>query len=138
MEYTSDYFRATKDNYDVRDAGANLVNGVWDVNMSDIITRLIQLAGRYCDRYASDLFIHWNDSRANPLDKDFRYGGGKMIFGFRESGVDVDDTVVKNYNNNPYYYRKISIVETIVECDGDLMSQTIPENIKLSSFLKEY
>ena len=29
----------------------------WDINTSDILTKLIQAAGRLCDRYASDLFI---------------------------------------------------------------------------------
>lgn len=138
MEYTAEYFKATYDNYDVRDAGANLTNGVWDVNMSDIITRLIQLAGRYCERYASDLFIEWRSSSANPEEKDFHYAGGKMIFGFGQNGVDTDNTVIKNYNNNPYYYRKIAIVETIVTADGDLMSPFGATNHKLQSYLKEY
>ena len=138
MDYTTEHFRATYDNYDVRDAGASLTNGVWDVNMSDIITRLIQLAGRYCERYASDLFIEWKYSSANPEEKDFRYTGGKMIFGFREDGVDADDVVVKNYNNNHYYYRKIAVVETTVIENGEQTSSSGAAGHGLYSFLKEY
>jgi len=138
MEYTAEYFKATYDNYDVRDAGAGLTNGVWDVNMSDIITRLIQLAGRYCERYASDLFIDWKFSSANPDEKDFRYGGGKTIFGFRENGVDTDEAVVKNYNNNRYYYRKIAVVETTVIENGEQTSSSGAVGHRLYSFLKEY
>ena len=31
----------------------------WEINTSSILTKLIQEAGRWCESYASDLFIRW-------------------------------------------------------------------------------
>lgn len=60
--------------------------GRWDVNYSDILTQLIQSAGRYCKQYASDLFIDWTEiveelAKGKPMDNTY-------IFAFRDSGVD--------------------------------------------------
>lgn len=60
--------------------------GRWEVNYSDILSQLIKSAGRYCERYASDLFIDWNVvvkelENGAPMDKSY-------IFAFRDSGVD--------------------------------------------------
>lgn len=60
--------------------------GRWDVNYSDILTQLIQSAGRYCQRYASDLFIDWANivkelDDGKPINNDY-------IFAFRTDGVD--------------------------------------------------
>ena len=35
------------------------IDGHWDINYSDILSQLIKSAGKYCKRYASDLFIDW-------------------------------------------------------------------------------
>lgn len=62
--------------------------GKWDINYSDILTQLIQSCGRYCQRYASDLFIDWASvvrelNKGEPIDK-------KYIFAIRTDGVDHD------------------------------------------------
>ena len=62
--------------------------GHWDINYSDILTQLIQSCGRYCQRYASDLFIDWWEvvkelDKGEPIDK-------KNIFAIRKDGVDHD------------------------------------------------
>ncbi len=58
----------------------------WDVNTSEILTKLIQVAGRFCDRYASDLFILWETIK--DVLKDYNYTNGKFLFGFKSDGVD--------------------------------------------------
>ena len=60
--------------------------GHWDINYSDILTQLIQSCGRYCKRYASDLFIDWQDvvrelEKGEPINETY-------IFGIRTDGVD--------------------------------------------------
>ena len=37
----------------------NLLEGKWEINTSFILTRLIQEAGRWCESFASDLFVQW-------------------------------------------------------------------------------
>ena len=65
----------------------------------DILTFLIQKAGKICKHYASDLFISWS-SLENEMKQDgLEYTGGKYLFGFRESGVDHDNYVLSRLNN---------------------------------------
>ena len=85
----------------------------WNINYSDILTYLIQAAGRYCESYASDLFIYWRVIEKRLRDRN--YEGEKIVFGFREMGVDTNDWVVKNYNEcGCHYYRKIITLEIVV------------------------
>lgn len=59
-----------------------------DYHDASILSRLIRIAGRCCEHYASDLFVDWEQIR-NYLDEhlhtEFHY---KTFFGFREWGVD--------------------------------------------------
>lgn len=69
-----------------------------ELNYSGILTRLIQEAGRWCRRYASDLFIDWRS-----IDKKLEDGtleSGTYLFGFREDGVDHTEFVLSRYNRN--------------------------------------
>lgn len=62
------------------------LKGKWEINYSSILTKLIQEAGRWCEHYASDLFIIWNN-----IDKkldDGTMGTEQFVFGFRSDGVD--------------------------------------------------
>ena len=81
----------------------------FEINYSSILTSLIQKAGRWCEHYASDLFIIW--SSLEKRLEDINYTGEKLVLGFRESGVDKNEVVVKNYNENRYYYREIVTLE---------------------------
>lgn len=58
----------------------------WQVNYSSILSELIKCAGRYCERYSSDLFIEW-EGVVNLL-REAETISRTLIFGFRESGVD--------------------------------------------------
>lgn len=86
----------------------------WNLNYSDILTCLIQVAGRYCESYASDLFIHWKELEKRLRDRNYK--GETIVFGFRDMGVDTNDWVVKNYNESgSYYYRKIITLEIVIK-----------------------
>lgn len=71
--------------------------GKFSINYSDILTFLIQVAGKICKYYANDLFITW--SSLEEKLKDVEYTGGKILFGFRESGVDSNAFVLSRLNN---------------------------------------
>ena len=87
----------------------------WDINCSSILTQLIQDAGRWCEQYASDLFISWNcDIEKHLKDRDWE--GGTFRYGFREMGVDHDEWVKINEKNH-YYYRKIRTLKITIEDD---------------------
>ena len=92
----------------------------WNINYSSILTKLIQDAGRYCDAWASDLFIIWKYDVDNRLqNRDTQ--SFTIKFGFRDTGVDHDDsleeykTVEPNYKNNYYYYRKIDTLTVTID-----------------------
>ena len=102
---------------------------MWDINYSDILTELIQYAGRYCEHYASDLFIIWKYNVEDKL-KDHDLKSYSVMFGFRESGVDHDvstDTdrivVERHLKDNIYYYRKVVKLE--IEIVGDTITMKL-------------
>lgn len=74
------------------------VNGCWDINYSSILTRLIQEAGRWCRRYASDLFIDWRGI-AQKLENG-SMTTSSYLFGFREDGVDAATFVLARYKRS--------------------------------------
>lgn len=57
------------------------------INYSSILTELIQAAGRWCESYASDLFIDWQ-TVDQILQKPHEDGRETFMFGFRQMGVD--------------------------------------------------
>lgn len=89
------------------------------VNCSDIATKLIQEAGRYCESHASDFLITWeNVTEALRLYKTDRTRPVLVIFGLRESGVDHAQFILSVHKSNKHtcgylglYYRKIYAVE---------------------------
>lgn len=87
-----------------------------EVNYSSILTRLIQEAGRWCRRYASDLFIYWRS-----IDRGLENGtleSSTHLFGFREDGVDHTEFVLSRYDRNHGIcneYRAIWRLDIIVE-----------------------
>lgn len=101
----------------------------WNINYSDILTFLIQTAGRICKNYASDLFITWNSLEKEMKEQGKAYDGGKYLFGFRESGVDHDTYVLSRLNNygveglkkdvKELYMLEVSIKREETYCIGD-------------------
>lgn len=88
----------------------------YDVNYSSILTRLIQEAGRWCERYASDLFIDWciiKEKLETPACKS-----GNYFFGFRKDGVDGLSFILNRIAENSETYRSIWMLKVEVENDS--------------------
>ena len=116
-EYTLEDFKLEPKNCTIHEYGMWSVpvfetEPKWNINYSDILSRLIFAAGRYCESYASDLFIIWQSLEERLKNPDYK--GESLILGFRDMGIDKNETVVKNYNANYLYYRKIISIEIVV------------------------
>lgn len=76
--------------------------GEYEINDSSILTTLIQEAGRWCESFASDLFLDWTDVKRFVLE-DAEPGAAKtFLFGFRQHGVDHDSFILSRFNNYGY------------------------------------
>ena len=80
--------------------------GLWDssrvnINCSDILSLLIRQAGKICKRYASDLFIDWENVERFLRQKEIGYK--RFVFGFRDYGVDHASSVEVKINNPGMY-----------------------------------
>ena len=82
------------------------LDSMWSINTSSILTRLIQEAGRYCENYASDLFIQW--SRVEKMLND-EIEPKTQFFGFRENGVDHEEWIDNRLQEDPYHHQYRSI-----------------------------
>lgn len=93
----------------------NNCKGVFDLNYSSILTRLIQEAGRWCEYYASDLFIDWKIIEKELENADLE--NTCHYFGFRKNGVDHLPFILSRLNNGESreVYRAIWKLEVIVE-----------------------
>ena len=86
----------------------------FSVNDSDILTRLIQEAGRFCEHYASDLFIDYMSVREyieNTVGELHSEPAATFLFGFRENCVDGNEYILSHYSNDGknarYAYRSM-------------------------------
>lgn len=106
-------------------------------NYSSILTKLIQDTGRFCLRYASDLFILW-DTAITFLGQlavwnrgPYRFG---FVFGIRECGVDDAGTVASNLAKGlHYYYRSIYVLEVTRSSEAMCMSLYKADSLKAVS-----
>ena len=64
----------------------NPLEGKWEINYSSILTRLIQEAGRWCEHYASDLFVQWKYEIEQKLDNG-TLETNTFVFAMYNSGV---------------------------------------------------
>lgn len=107
----------------------DLEQGRWGINSSTILTKLIQEAGRWCESFASDLFIEWELflKRLDSAD----YAGERLAFGFRQMGVDHDSFIECKVNDTAYggleavrnEYRAIWVLDVSVQ--GTEFSMTL-------------
>lgn len=87
-----------------------------DIDYSSILTKLIQEAGRWWRRFASDLFIDW--LTINKQLEDCTLESGSYLFGFRENGVDHTEFILSRYANEAgacHMYRAIWRLDIEVE-----------------------
>ena len=91
----------------------NPLEGKWEINYSSILTRLIQEAGRWCEHYASDLFVQWKYKIDQKLDNGTLYTN-TFIFAFRDSGVDSEEWY-ENHKNEHNYYRAVWFLDVLTD-----------------------
>ena len=99
----------------------------WELNYSDILTRLIQDAGRYCDNYASDLFIIWKYCVEEKL-LSANLESYTVTFGFYDTGVEHEcsyepdkQPITEILKRDRHYYRKVDTLKVIVNEDNITM-----------------
>ncbi len=103
----------------IREKGRyNTRDGCYDINTSSILTRLIQEAGRWCLFYASDLFIEWKCCVDTPLENG-SMEDTRIVFAFRESGVD-HELAYEHNKENYHYYRAVWFLDVKVSEDGEI------------------
>lgn len=104
----------------IRETGRySITEHKFDINTSSILTRLIQEAGRWCNCYASDLFIQWKYNIDRPLE-DGTIKSTKLVFAFREFGVDSEAAYNRTKDNNYHYYRAVWFLDITVTDDGKI------------------
>lgn len=98
----------------------SLTGESYSINYSSILTKLIQEAGRWCENYASDLFITWNEIIEKLKNK--KIGTEKLteLFGFRASGVDHKEFVMSRLNkNNESEYRALWRIDITADPEAE-------------------
>lgn len=113
---TIDSFNITDKPYDTAVGNWDATTRKFNINYSTILTKLIQEAGRWCEHYASDLFIDWITIDKELSNHDFN--GGRYVFGFRESGVDSFNFITLKLNDHNYntdYYRAFWTLDIVVK-----------------------
>lgn len=103
-KYSYEDFRMNEYAYKPIIENGRLSRSSWkyEINYSSILTRLIQEAGRFCENFASDLFIDWQGVM-EYIDRA-KSGKEKMfLFGFRQYGVDHDSYIFSRYESERQY-----------------------------------
>ena len=103
---------------DITEEGYRERDGHWYINYSSILTTLIQNTGRFCERFASDLFIDWSTIDSKLQDGSMETGS--YFFGLRDSGVDHEsfiDSRMSSYGFSSYQYRKIFRLDVVTTED---------------------
>ena len=96
----------------VRANGYKASDGSFEINTSDILTKLIKLAAKNCDSYASDLFIQWKYN----IDKLLENGEMQtqyFVFAFRDGGIDHKDWW-ELHKNDPHYYKEVWFLSVVI------------------------
>ena len=123
--YTLDDFRMNTYAYKPIEAeGLRSIYGdVFEINDSSILTELIHEAGRYCERFASDLFFDWG----NVQDAVGAGANTTFLFGFRQDGVDHNSFIFSRYASSGdlarYNYRSLWRLD--IKTKGDRITETL-------------
>lgn len=85
------------------DGHLSYYSGRYEINYSSILTKLIQETGRFCESFASDLFIDWQ-AVTRCIDTDAEINE-TFLFGLREYGVDHKEYVISRFENDGRYWK---------------------------------
>jgi len=119
-------FNTSNDIIDDSCALINQNNMTYDnINIADIASILIYNAGRFCERYASDVIITYDELR-EKITKHMQttdcIPADVILFGFRKSGVDSNVFIhnqIENHLSIDNYYRKVLAVQILDHIDDD-------------------
>ena len=75
--------------------------GKFGTNWSAIQSKIIYLAGRYCDRWASDILVSLFS--VNQKIEEGTQESESLLFGFREDGVDHAEWVIHKFADQHMY-----------------------------------
>ena len=97
----------------------------WNINYSSILTTLIQQAGRWCENYASDLFLDWKS-----IDNKLLSGeeiNEQFLFGFRQQGVDHAAYVQSRLKDDPFCqeYRALWVLDIATNKEDLVMTMQL-------------
>lgn len=103
-------------------------NGLYSVNLSSILTRLIQDTGRFCDTHADDILFDLEN-----IVNTAKHGVENMIphvaikaVGIRANGVDGAEYIFNNMNNwHDDYYRRIYGIKITHSIENDQDTVTV-------------
>ena len=105
--------------------------GRWDsrssgysINMSSILTKLIQEAGRWCEAYASDLFIMYGEVRKD-LEQYKERSRRLYGFGMHRSGIHDAFEVAYNTRGIFMYHTYRAVWGLLVEKCGDSVKASL-------------
>ena len=118
-----------------------------NINISSIIDAVIKNAGRFCERYASDILFDLNT--LNDIIKNYDPTSPAehiICFGIRKNGVDgnsfLESRIENDFRNNPYriseYYRKILAVHIFFDKENSKLHcvlKDITDSFALSDFV---
>lgn len=83
-----------------------ILNGQYSVNISNIMTRLIQETGRYCESYASD--IYYTLKELEEYTEKIKNRNELVLIGMCDCGIhEINADTIGNPDTFPYRYRKI-------------------------------
>ena len=91
----------------------NPLEGKWEINYSSILTRLIQEVGRWCEHYASDLFVQWKYEIEQKLDNG-TLETDSFVFAMYNSGVHHKEWY-ENHKNEHNYYRAVWFLDVVTD-----------------------
>ena len=102
---------------------------LWSINHSSILSRLIQEAGRYCERFASDLFIDWSavEDILKSEEQVIEEASYHYFFGFRESGVDGETYINYKLQSDQFHheYRSIWRLDIDINSEGNKLTMKL-------------
>ena len=125
-----DAFDRATDTFKIIEKGRRLtIHGCYSINISSILTKLIQDTGRFCDTHADDILFDLED-----IVKIAKHGVENMrpnviikAVGIRANGVDYAEHIFSNMNNNWHddYYRRIYGIKITHSIENDQDTVTV-------------
>jgi len=103
--------------------GKQKLERIFESNLSTEYTILVQNAGRWCERYASDIIVDIEEVKHRVLDNPLEFLDGEkkkeisFLFGFRQDGVDYNSFIESRLmQGTPIeFYRAIYELKLFVE-----------------------